>query len=156
MINYTKKWWLLGCHRRAEKRYSIRGSNDGRPVLISQTQFIKGDSEVLGLAHKQCVFTRFRFSRIFKFWEKEYSQEKLKRKINDYWDIYEACRKEDYISNHEKTGYPTVSNDKAYRIRGFFPGYFEGLFTEYPKVTTTIITIVGLLISFYLGVFVGK
>ena len=132
MINYTKKWWLLGCHRRAEKLYSTMGSNDGRPFLISQEQFIKGDEKVLGLVNKRCPFVRFRPSKI-KFWEKEFCEEKLRRKTNDYWDIYEACVDEKFIKPHKETGYPTVSSSKAYNIRGPF-GWVQGFAKSHDKL----------------------
>ena len=43
MVNYTKKWWLLGCHYRAELLYSTNGTNDGNPVRISRALFIIGN-----------------------------------------------------------------------------------------------------------------
>lgn len=155
MINYTKKWWLLGCLRRAEKIHSTRGSNTGDRVLISQAFFIKGDTEWPGLAHKYNPYVRFRLSRLI-FWKKEYDEFKIKEKINEYNDIYEVCFQEGYIGKDQHTNFPSVSTSSAYRIRGFPLGYFQGLFSEYEKVTTTLITIIGLIISFLVGTFVGR
>lgn len=159
MVNYTKKWWLLGCLRRAEKIHSTRGSNTGRPVLISQDFFIEGDAEWPGLAHKYSPYPRFRLERIFAFWKKEYGHFKLKEKINEYNDIYRVCLEEGYIKKEKITRkdpsgsdvmleFPTVSNQKAYRIRGFPLGYLQGLLSGYPKVASAAVTIAVALIGF--------
>lgn len=156
MINYTKKWWLLGCYRRAERIHSTRGSNTGSPVLLSQKFFIEGNSEDWkGLANKFNPYVRFRFSHFIQ-WKPEYSEEQLRVKRNNYHDIYEVCVSEGYITKHEGTGWPTVSNKQAYTIRGFPLGYFQGLLSQYDKVTTTLITLMGLLISFIVGALFGK
>ncbi len=142
-VNYTKKWWLLGCHRRAERLYSTRGSNDGTRVLISQNLFINGHKEHAGLIHKYNPFVRFRFSYLI-FWRNEYSEEQLKVKRQAYHTIYEVCVQEGYITkekvqqpNGEVLEFPTVANPKAYNIAGF-PGYLQGLFTTYDKVSLAI------------------
>jgi|GEM_PF-3119785 len=137
MINYTKKWWLLGCHRRAERLYSTNGSNDGHRVLISQQLFIDGHAEHKGLIHKYNPLVRFRFSHLI-FWRKEYNEYQLKVKRNTYNHIYEVCIKEGYITKDEGTGFPTVANGKAYNIHGFPLGYFTGLFSTYDKVWLAI------------------
>lgn len=163
MINYTKKWWLLGCHRRAEKIYSTRGSNDGNLVLISQTLFIDGKDRDKGLIHKYNQFVRFRFSHLI-FWKKEYNEEQLKIKRNTYNYIYRICELEGYITK-DKGGqgevimdFPTVSNAKAYNISGFPLGYFQGLFATYDKVWLAvgafIIAVIGS--SFFAGMFIKK
>ena len=107
MTLYTKKWWLLGCHRRAERIHSTRGSNTGVPVLISQDFFIKGNPQnpewLKGLANKYNPYVRFRLSYLL-CWKCEYDKEKLKIKTNEYWDIYEVCVQEGYISKHKKQG----------------------------------------------------
>lgn len=164
MVNYTKKWWLLGCLRRAEKIHSTTGSATGHRVLVSQKFFIEGNTEWLGLAHKSSPYTQLRFSRIFLFWKKEYSAYKLKTRINDYNDIYEVCFRDGYIIKEKDTNFPSVSTPKAYKIRGFPLGYFHGLFEEYDKVWIHIITIfialtvaiIGLIDSFFARIFVGK
>lgn len=148
MINYTKKWWLLGCHRRAERHISTTGSNDGGRVLISQDYFINGLGEHKGLINKFSPYVRFRLSW-FLFWEKEYSDAKLKIKRHAYNDLYEVCVREGYISKEkvEVTEFPTVANDKAYNISGFPFGYLQGLFQTYDKVWWAVITIVVALIG---------
>ena len=145
MINYTKKWWLLGCHRRAEKFYSV--TRNSSRSLIAENFFIEGgkegDKNYKGLIHKYNPFIRFRLSHLI-FWEKEYSEEQLRVKKHIYYNLYEICVKEGYITKekHKKDGkeveYPTVANDKAYNISGFFPGYFSGLFLTYNKVWIAI------------------
>lgn len=150
MINYTKKWWLLGCHGRAERLYSTRGSNDGNRVLISQSLFIDGYGEDKGLIHKSNAFARVRFSKLI-FWKEEYSAEQLKVKRHTYNHIYEVCVREGYITKEKvkrieygkeiEVQYPTVSNPKAYNIRGFPFGFFNGLAKTYDKVTLAIVSI---------------
>jgi len=182
MINYTKKWWLLGCHRRAERIHSTRGSADGKPVLLSQEFFITGniDKEPVdkwyGLANKypgkvsgekKYRYVRFRLSWL-KFWEKEYDEEKLKVMKNNYWNIYETCVKEGYITKTQGVKivdgkniimeFPTTCNPKSYNIRGFPLGYFQGLFLTYDKVWIAIgaliIAIIGS--TFFANMFIKK
>lgn len=151
MINYTKKWWLLGCHRRAEKKISTTGSNNGRPVLLAQKLFIEGNieggGEWKGLISKDCTYAGFFSSFLFR-WGNEYNEEKQKRKRNEYYYIYEICREEGYISTHKETRFPTVTNSKANRMKGFPLGYFQGLLSDYDKVW---IAIGGLIGSFIAG-----
>src|SRR3989338_4538855 len=156
MINYTKKWWLLGCHRRAEKKISLAGSNNGRPVLLAQKLFIEGNikegGEWRGLIDNYCDYVGFFTYNLVRRWSR-YNEEKENIRRNEYWYIYEICREEGYISTHKETGFPTVTNSKASKIKSFPFGYFEGFLGQYPKLTTTAITIAGLIISFILGVF---
>ena len=48
MINYTKKWWLLGCLRRAIAIHtnisSIEEISAGQKIVLSQQFFITGNS----------------------------------------------------------------------------------------------------------------
>src|SRR3989344_52528 len=98
MINYTKKWWLLGCHRRAERLYSTNGSNDGTRVLVSPGLFIDGNgAEHKGLKHKYNRLVRFRLSHLI-FWKKEYGEERLKMKRHEYYELYNICVGEKYIT----------------------------------------------------------
>lgn len=152
MINYTKKWWLLGCHRRAERFFSTNGSNDGGRVLLSPDLFIDGNGvEHKGLKHKYNSFVRFRLSHLI-FWKKEYSEEQLKMKRHEYYELYNICAGEKYITAEKvekvnDVSYPTVSNPKAYNIGGFPIGYFQGLFKTYNKfwfaIGALIIAIIG-------------
>ena len=160
MINYTKKWWLLGCHRRAERLYSTNGSNDGTRVLVSPGLFIDGNgAEHKGLKHKYNRLVRFRLSHLI-FWKKEYGEERLKMKRHEYYELYNICVGEKYItaekiSPDNNISYPTVSNPKAYNISGFPMGYFQGLFKTYNKfwfaIGALIIAIIGS--SFFGGIF---
>jgi hypothetical protein len=160
MINYTKKWWLLGCHRRAERLYSINGSNDGKRVLISPGLFIDGNgAEHKGLKHKYSPLVRFRFSHLI-FWKREYNEEQLKIKRHAYYELYNICAGEKYITPektnpNDEISYPTVSNPKAYNISGFPIGYFQGLFRTYNNfwlaVGALIVALIGS--SLFTGVF---
>ncbi len=139
MINYTKIWWLLGCHQRAEKLHSLDMS--GNRVLVSQSLFIKGKPDdpnwTKGLIHKYNRYVRFRLSYL-KFWEKEYSEERLSINRQLYNAIYEVCVQEEYITKVPENNWPTTINPKAYNIRGFPLGYFNGLAKTYDKVTLAI------------------
>ena len=150
MINYTKKWWLLGCHARAEEIYSTRGSNDGSRVVISQHLFINGDDkENKGLIHKYSPFVRLRFAKLL-FWKEEYNEEQLKKKRFTYNRIYDVCVIEGYIRKEKvkkvisgeehEFEIPTTANPKAYNIQGF-PGYFNGLAKTYDKVAIAVISV---------------
>ena len=154
MINYTKKWWLLGCHRRAERFYSV--TRNTRRTLIDQVAFIEGYTEgnkiYKGLMHKYNPFVRFRLSHII-WWKKEYGEEELRIKRNTYHDIYEVCMREGYIvrekhkQDEKEVEFPTTSNPKAYNIRGFPLGYFQGLGKTHDKVWFAIGAIIVALIG---------
>ena len=153
MINYTKKWWLLGCHYRAERVCSTKGSNDGNRVLVSKNLFIEGDTiGNKGLIHKYNSYVRFRFSYLI-FWKKEYNEVQLKLKRFTYNNVYDICKKEGYITTDQgKQGdnlidFPTVINPKAYNIRGFPLGYFQGLAKNYDKMWLAVGAIIVALIG---------
>ncbi|MBI3251507.1 MAG: hypothetical protein HYZ62_01190 [Candidatus Andersenbacteria bacterium] len=136
MVFYTKKWWLLGCHARAERKHSTNGSHDGSMVFISKDFFMNGRGEYNGLMHKYNPYVRFRPSHLI-FWKKEFSDERLKINKYVYNEIYKVCLEHGYITvekGDDGNNYPTVSNAKAYGIRGFPLGYFQGLGKNYDKV----------------------
>ncbi len=153
MINYTRKWWLLGCLRRAIREHSTTGSNTGRRVLLSQIFFIESDelhkNEWPGLASKHNKYIRFRPSWIL-FWKKEYSEKKLKRNIYNYHELYEVCVREGYIGRETASDareWPTIATAEANNIQGFPFGYFQGLFKEYDRVWIALGTIIGALLG---------
>lgn len=157
MINYTKKWWLLGCFRRAMRKHSIGGSNEGKRVLLSQDFFIKGDNGWRGLANKYNKYVIFRPSWLL-FWKKEFSEKRLRTNRYNYDELYEVCVREGFIG--KETGsdgreWPTVATSFANRIRGFPLGYFNGLFEEYPRVITAIgsfiLALIGMIGAFIAG-----
>lgn len=156
MINYTKKWWLLGCFRRAMRIHSTTGSNTGRRVLLSQLLFIEGDQNWPGLANKFNKYIRFRPSWLW-FWKKEFNETKLKRNRYNYHELYEVCVKEGYIGREkgvDGNDWPTIATPKAHRISGLL-GYFNGLIEEYPRVWLAvgalILALIGLIGSFLAG-----
>jgi len=157
MINYTNKWWLLRCLRRAEKIHSTRGSADGNRVLLSQRFFIQGNTQPdhwNGLANKYNKYVWFRLSWLL-WWKKEYGEKKLKEKVNNYNDIYEVCIDQGFINSDKIMGYPTVSTSKAYNIRSFPFGYFQGFLEEYNQVWLAVGAICGMVITFLLGTIFG-
>jgi hypothetical protein len=141
MILFIKKWWLLENLRKEINRHSgfqtLEEVSSGRKVLISRHFFIAGNkekSQYPGLAEKS-----------FWWWKKKYkySEDELKKRIQEYNDIFEVCIKEGFIEiiEGEKSGQkielPSVATPKAYEISGWF-GLFEGILEKYKSVWTMI------------------
>ena len=152
MSDYIRKWQLLRSLRKAERIHSTKGSATGRRVLVSQILFIEGENGWKGLANKFNPYISFRLSHLI-WWEKEYSKDKRKSMKNDYHDIYEVCTRDEYIVKDELTGFPSVSTPKAYRMRSFPLGFFQGLFEEHDIVLNKVWIFIGLIISFFAGAY---
>jgi len=148
MGRFIKKWWLLENLRKEINRHSEKQSleevSTGRVVLLSKRFFIAGRKdlpEYPGLAEKS--FWR-------KGWfKKKYSDNELKRRIQEYNDIFDVCVKEDYIemTQTSKGFMPSIATPKADKISGVF-GLLEGILSEYKSVwTMVIIPIIAFLIG---------
>lgn len=131
MILFIKKWWLLENLRKEIDRHTRKQTLEevslGSSVLLSPQFFISGRKDLPqypGLAEK------------FLWWRKKYSEEKLKRRIKEYNDIFKVCVKDDYIimektQKEGKTMYmPSTATPKAHKISGLL-GLLQGVLKEY-------------------------
>jgi cobalamin biosynthesis Co2+ chelatase CbiK len=147
MILFIKKWWLLENLRKEINRHtgfqSLEDVSLGREVLLSPQFFIAGRKdlpEYPGLAEK------------FLWWKKEYNEEKLKRRIKEYNDIFKVCVEECCIIMKEtqKEGkimyMPSTATVKAHKISGYI-GLLQGLLKEYFYTWSLI------LIPLFLGIY---
>jgi len=149
MIRFIKKWWLLRNLRKAISLHTnfstIESLAMGKMVLLSQPFFIKGTDDYPGLVYKSL----HRFSWIL-WWRKKDNPKKLKKRIQEYNEIFEVCVKESYIEmrSTEKGSMPSTATPLADEISGIL-GLLQGLLSRYRLAWTVIIIplIVGILSS---------
>lgn len=163
MIRFIKKWWFLENLRKEINRHSSFQSLENlsmmRHVLLSPYFFISNDPrkqhpEFPGLAYK--AVRRFKWIMPWRFW---YDEKKLKKRIQEYNDIFTVCTKEGYIEmidTEEKNGtkikMPSVATPMADKISGVF-GLTQGILERYNSVWTIIFIPI---ITFLAGIFIHR
>lgn len=163
MIRFIKKWWFLENLRKEINRHSsiqsIENLSMMRHVLLSPYFFISNDPrqkhpKYPGLAYK--AVRRFRWILPWRF---RYNENKLKKRIQEYNDIFTICVKEGYIEmteTEEKDGLkmkmPSVATPMADKISGIF-GLLQGILERYNSVWTIIFIPI---ITFIAGVFLNN
>jgi len=119
MWKFIKKWWLLENLRKEISRHtrhcSIEELSMGETVLLAQSFFIADKREDhLGLAYKSIR----RFSWIL-WWRKKDNLEKLKRRIQEYNDIFQKCIEGGYIRMQQtEKGLMPITTSLADNISG--------------------------------------
>lgn len=153
MMLFIKKWWLLENLRKEIYRNSGECPLDelasGQRILLTSQFFVAGRKDLPqypGLAEKS-------------FWgKKKYSDNELKKRVQEYYDILNVCEEEGYIKmvDAEKDGQttkvPIPATSKAHKISGW-PGLLEGLLSEYKSIWTMIFLPI---ITFILGLIWDK
>lgn len=139
MWRTIKKWWLLQQLYKAisfhSGKESIETLAQGKRVLMTQNFFILGKEEYPGIAQKSVK----RFSKIL-WWRRKDNPKKLKKRIDEYNALFEACIDEGYIKVKETdsgTPMPTTTH-LADGIHGWF-GLLQALLSKYYFAWTLII-----------------
>lgn len=139
MIRFIKRWWLLKNLRKATLLHtsfnSVENLAMGKKVLLAQHFLIVGAEKYPGLAYKSL----HRFSWILWYRRKD-NPEKLKRRIQEYNDILEVCRKEGYIEIKQTEKGPMLSADTSLADKISGPsGLLQELLSRYHLAWTLII-----------------
>ena len=136
---FIKKWYFLEKLNKAIKLHTLKESivkiRGGR-VLLTKQFFIEGNEDFPGLAYEST--TRFSFILI---WRKRKNIQKLKARISEYNDIFDACIKEGIIDLEDTSigSLPSVgSNLKFHEIHGLL-GLIQALLSRYKLAWTGII-----------------
>ncbi len=141
MWRFIKKWWILENLREKIAFHTVQQPIEklsyGGKVLLTQDFFIKGTDQHLGIASKSVR----RFSWIL-WWRKKENTEKLKKRIQEYNEIFEICVKEGYIEiQYMGDGIqqmPSTATPLADNINGWF-GLLQAILKNYYLAWTIII-----------------
>jgi len=143
---FIKRWWLLEKLRKEIKIHSsfqpVEDLASGKAVLLSSQFFLANDPSKKHPEHPGLVYKSV-FGKL-----KKGNEKKLKRRIQEYNDIFEVCVKEGYIEMIKtvKGAMPSTATPKAHSISGWF-GLLQGILSKYSYVWiiiwTLIITIIG-------------
>jgi hypothetical protein len=155
MWKFIKKWWFLKHLSKEIAKHtciaSVENLSRGNAVLLSQQFFIVGTKEYPGLAMKSI----HRFSWILR-WRIKYNEKTLKKRIQEYNDIFNVCVEEGYIIMKEVNKYgilvkekmPSTATSKYDKINGIM-GLFNAILKEYDSVWKNILLPI---ITFVLGI----
>ena len=162
IMNYTKKWLFLKYLTKAidvaTEKNDLESISNGQAVVLSEKFFIVGnepgtDDYWKGLANKypgkvgaekKYQYVKFKLSWLL-FWQKEYNESKLKKRINNYYKLFKICKEDGYIEmvdGIDGSKRPSTNTLKYDKIRAFPIGYLQGLVQQYDKATEFLIAFI--------------
>lgn len=156
---FIRKWWFLKQLRKAISHHTSFASLDdisrGAAVLLTESFFIVGKQNYPGIAEKSIK----RFSCIL-WWRKRINEKRLKKRIHEYYDMYNALLEDRYIVKVKGKGeageieVPTTATAKADSIYGIF-GLLQAILTNYYLAWIMVVgPIITLIIGAYNSVYV--